>query len=586
MRQDIRNSRMARMAVRMLLLAGFTLIAAVPAFAQEEAPAAGDALRSMTDREFVDYLRQYRDPAALTVAPGIEGVSRPGKCGFAVTSEAARRLESAGPAERADIRALLRPQARQTNIISPSGRFRIYYDTSGIHAAALLAGDTLRIPDSAHDYARKVAEVFDSVYQVEIEQFGFDAPPFEEALSQYHIYVLDFRGSVYGQTLFNLPLPSSGTVRPCYASHMEIDNDFLGYETRGIDGLRVTAAHEFHHMVQLGTYGLWLNDRWMHEMTSTYFEEAVYPDINDYFQYIRTFMRSTERTMWSWGAAGYELALWPMYLERKYDRSIVRDFWVNMRKTEPMTSMRDGIQARGGDMAADLCGWAQANFFTGYRAALQSPPPYDDAPALAAAQMHARQELVGTSATLSGRVAPTGSMYLRVFRGIDTVSFVVANSSVSGAISRSSAGVEYQLEIRAIGADASFTPLNNGWAYRFTAAEPNALCLLVLEGGASGIVERDLPFPNPFNPNEFSRMQFPVPRDVPVNRADLYVFSVSMNRVALRESQPIELDDALGAFVGYDATTDAGEKLPSGVYFYHLKYGSETRTGKFAVVQR
>ncbi|MBE0643146.1 MAG: hypothetical protein IH600_03615 [Bacteroidetes bacterium] len=556
------------------------LLSAVPAFAQE------DALREMTDLQFVDYLRQYRDPATLTVVPGLEGRVQNGKCGFAVISEAAHRLETAGPAVAADIRALLAPQARQTSILSPSGRFRIYYDTSGIDAAAMLAGDTLRIPNSAHDYAQAVAAVFDSVYQIEVLDYGFDAPPFEETLSAYNIFVMDFRGSLYGQTLFNLPLPSSGTVRPTYASHMEIDNDFLGYETRGLDGLRVTAAHEFHHMVQLGTYGLWLSDRWMHEMSSTYFEEAVYPHINDYFQYIRAFMRNTDRAMWLWGADGYELALWPLFLEHKYDPTLIRDFWVGMRQVEPMTAMRDGIQQRGGDMGADLCSWAQANFFTGYRAYAMTPQAYDDAPALARAQLHASQSLAANEATISGTLAPTGAMYMRVYRGIDTVSFVVENSNVANAIQRTATGVDFELEVMAAGWDNSYTPLDNGWAYRFTAGEVNSLCLSVLEGGASSEVERDIPFPNPFNPNEFSRMQFPLPRNIAANRADLFIFSPSMNLVARKEGQTIELDDNFGAFVGYDGRTDGGDLLPSGVYFYVIKYGDESKTGKFAVVKR
>lgn len=550
--------------------------------------AAQEGLRSLSDAQFVDYLRQYRDPALLTVAPGTGGGVPDGKCGFGVISEAARRLETAAPFVAGEIRALLAPQARQTSLISASGRFRIYYDTSGNDAAALLAGDTLRIPNSAHAYARKVAEIFDSVYATEVEEFGFTPPPFEETLTEYAIYVRDFRGSVYGQTIFNLPLPASGTARPCYASNMEIDNDFLGYETRGLDGLRVTAAHEFHHMVQLGTYGLWINDRWMHEMSSTYFEEAVYPRINDYFQYIRTFMRSTERTFWGWAADGYELVLWPMYLATRYHPTIVREIWTGMRQIEPMTAMRDAIQTRGGDMAADLCAWAGANYFTGYRAGFITPPRtqvYDDGPVLAHSKVHASQELVGNSAVLNGTVAPTGALYLRVFRGLDTVSFVVANTDVAGAIARNGLGIGFELEVITSGADEHHTALDNGWAYRFSPAVSNVLCLTVLDGGSSSTVHRDLPFPNPFRTREFSRLQFPLPRDITSNRADLYIYSVSMDLVARRESQPIELDDALGAFVGFNGKNDQGGTLPSGVYFYHLRYGNDTKTGKFLVVQ-
>ncbi|MFZ1728842.1 MAG: T9SS type A sorting domain-containing protein [Bacteroidota bacterium] len=570
------NKRSGRWIVTAVVMVFSTL----SAFAQQ------DMLQEMTDMQFVDYLRQYRDPASLTVAPGVDGRAQSGKCGFAVISEAARRLENAGPAIAADILALLQPQARQTSIVSPSGKFRIYYDTSGIDEAAMLTGDSIRMPNSAHQYAQTVALVFDSVYQAEVTDIGFDPPPFEETLTKYEIFLKDFRGSLYGQTMFNLPLPSSGTVRPTYASHMEIDNDFLGYETRGLNGLRVTAAHEFHHMVQLGSYGLWMNDRWMHEMSSTYFEEAVYPQVNDYIQYIRTFMRFTSRAMWVWGADGYELVLWPIFLDQKYDRTIIRDIWVGMRQLEPMTSMRDAIQARGGDMSADLCSWANANFFTGYRSSQISPQVYGDAPSLARAQMFANMQLVGESAQTNGSLQPTGAAYIRVFRGIDTVSFVVANTSVSAAIARSPVGVNFELEVRASGWDDTFTPLGNGWAYHFSAEEANALCISVLEGGSSSAVERDLPFPNPFNPNEFSRMQFPLPRNIVENRADLYIYSVSMNLVASREGQPIELDNSFGAFVGYDARTESGNTIPSGVYFYVIKYGKESKTGKFAVIKR
>jgi hypothetical protein len=59
-----------------------------------------------------------------------------------------------------------------------------------------------------------------------------------------------------------------------------------------------------------------------------------------------------------------------------------------------------------------------------------------------------------------------------------------------------------------------------------------------------------------------------------------------MDLLARRENQNIELDDLLGAFVGFDGRTDRGIPLPSGVYFYHLTFGTQSRTGKFAVINR
>jgi len=39
-----------------------------------------------------------------------------------------------------------------------------------------------------------------------------------------------------------------------WTSYIEIDNDFIGFYTIGINAARVTAAHEFHHAIQMGNY--------------------------------------------------------------------------------------------------------------------------------------------------------------------------------------------------------------------------------------------------------------------------------------------------------------------------------------------
>ncbi|MDZ7766168.1 MAG: hypothetical protein U5K00_17400 [Melioribacteraceae bacterium] len=46
-------------------------------------------------------------------------------------------------------------------------------------------------------------------------------------------------GFIYGETRF--------FAQPNSPSYMIIDNDFDVHFTKGIDGARVTVAHEFHH---------------------------------------------------------------------------------------------------------------------------------------------------------------------------------------------------------------------------------------------------------------------------------------------------------------------------------------------------
>jgi hypothetical protein len=266
---------------------------------------------------------------------------------------------------------------------------------------------------------------------------------------------------------------------------------------------------------------------------------------------------------------------------------VYKEAWVNCRVVEPITAMRDAIRDHrpvGGDMASDVCNWVATNYFTSYRAGMRQPPVYSDAALLPVMQMASSVELVAESANLTGVLLPLGAHYVQVFRGIDTLSFSVTNSDIASAISRTAAGVAYDLEVRRSGYDDEYTQLSNGWAYKFSAATANALCVSLLEGGTAAIVERTAPFPNPFNPREFSRMQFPMPRTLAVNRADLYIYAISMDRMLGREGVAIELDDETGAFVGWDGRGDDGEFLPSGVYLYVINYQGGTVKGKFAVV--
>ena len=293
-------------------------------------------LTAMDDRAFIEYLRAYRHPLASAATAINTPSASGGKCGFALSAEARRRIEASSPAVAEEIRSLLAPLARQYSLLSASGRFRIHYDTAGIEAAALLDTDGMRRPGTAHDYARRAAALFDSVYHVMVADIGYEAPPFEETMSSYNIYVKDFgAGGDFGVTFTSFLRPS-GTVRPTYTCFIEIDNDYRGYRTAGLEGLAVTAAHEFHHMIQLGTYGLWSTDTWMHEMTSTYYEEALFPSANDYVYYIRDFMKNPESPFWFWQqGGGYELALWPLFLERAYDRRVMQESWTVMRRVEP-----------------------------------------------------------------------------------------------------------------------------------------------------------------------------------------------------------------------------------------------------------
>ncbi len=122
---------------------------------------------------------------------------------------------------------------------------------------------------------------------LKLDFLGYLPPPSDNGEggdNLYDIYVNDFTGLIlYGQTKFDF---SDGGTGP---SFMEIENDFSSYPTKGINAARVTAAHEFHHAIQLGSYIYRASDLYFYEITSTSMEEFVYDSVNDYYNYLENY---------------------------------------------------------------------------------------------------------------------------------------------------------------------------------------------------------------------------------------------------------------------------------------------------------
>ena len=228
---------------------------------------------------------------------------------------------SAAPNLSADFQARLGKLAQRRpdvehNILSPSGRFRVHYDTEGRHAVAPTDDDANGIPD----YIDLTMAVLDSVWVLEVEQLGYNPPPADHGRGggdEYDAYVIDIGGSYYG---YAYPEAIGATTT---ASYLEIDNNFTdpGYkQTRGLDALRVTIAHEFHHAIQFGYYATF-DASWWQESTSTWMEEVAYPHIDDYLQYLTYFLGEPQRAVDSGvyrSLHTYGSAIFSLFLDQRY----------------------------------------------------------------------------------------------------------------------------------------------------------------------------------------------------------------------------------------------------------------------------
>ena len=324
---------------------------------------------------------------------------------------------SAAPNLSADFQTRLGKLAQrrpdvQHSILSPSGRFRVHYDTEGRHAVTPTDDDANGIPD----YIDLTVAVLDSVWVLEIDQLGYNPPPSDKGLGggdEYDAYVIELDGGYYG-----LAYPeSAGAVTT--SSYLEIDNNFtdLGYkQTRGLDALRVTIAHEFHHAIQFGYYATF-DGSWWQESTSTWMEEVAYPHIDDYLQYLTHFLDFPQLALNSGvyrSLHTYGSAIFSLFLDQRYGRELNRLIWeeVGQRKSVHLDHFDHVIrQVEPGGLGVVMGEFAVWNYFTNNRYRGNYYAEADKYPTVPTRDIAVAAEAVVRDTSL---VHATGSVYLRL----------------------------------------------------------------------------------------------------------------------------------------------------------------------------
>ena len=137
---------------------------------------------------------------------------------------------------------------------------------------------------------------------------------------QVDVYITNLSKRLYG---YAAPDPGqNGTRRFAY---LVLDNNYVGFPSPPIDSLRVTVAHEYNHILQFN-YDTF-EDKWMFESTATWAEQQVYPDINDYLNYLPAFARGSESPLTGRDIKIYAEAVWNHWLGARFGQESVRDAW-------------------------------------------------------------------------------------------------------------------------------------------------------------------------------------------------------------------------------------------------------------------
>jgi hypothetical protein len=227
-----------------------------------------------------------------------------------------------------------------------STHFLIHYATTGEDACYQPNIDN-NPADGVPDYINRVADIFEDVWTVEVNNLGFIEPLVDNGRGgddRLDVYLLNLGAGFFGFTVAD-PDSSHTYQMPAF---IEIDNDFVGTDyddslAAVLNAARVTAAHEFFHTVQYAydetefDYDN-INDPnsykpWWLEASSTWMEDIVYDDINDYLNYLPFFFDVPHVGLGTFSYFGqaafhpYGACVWPIYLSEKYGVDMIKALW-------------------------------------------------------------------------------------------------------------------------------------------------------------------------------------------------------------------------------------------------------------------
>ena len=528
-----------------------------------------------------DLIKFLRSRQHLKTQAAIENYDNT-KCGFWLNAEIVKNWNKFTELQKAEISYLMQPPSMQCT--TSVGHFRIMYDTVGENMPSLLDESNAPIPGTSRAYVDSVGRIFNYVWEVLIEQMEFEKPPIKDSL--YEVYIENIYE--FGVTMFDDP-PINNSEPYRYYSYIIIDNDFCEKRTKGMAGLKVTAAHEFHHAIQLG-YGFWPNDIYANELTSTWIEDVVYTDVNDYYyelpKYFFSYITySSYITGGFWAGrpfyfydpqmAGYERCIWAHFLSKKYGQNIMRKIWEKMQTKPFLESTDDILHQYNTNLAAAFGEFTYWNYFTADRA---NPDKYypegEHYPRFRPLQ---QTNLSSNSITMNANVYELSSTMYECAIGIDTISIIVANIDVRAGINREFSERNLQITISTSNIEPPYTQLANGARVKISVSDN-------IENWHYFIPEiskhRDAS-PNPCILSKSNQLQLPIEDDI-AKIAEVYFYAPSLE---LAYFGTFNVAYEYGTRFISVPTAVIKEKLASGIYIVVAKTFRKNYKWKVAIIK-
>ncbi len=257
------------------------------------------------------------------------------------------------------------------SFLSANQRFMIHYTIQGKDAVSAIDENSNQIPDRIE----KIAAAFEKSYEVEVEEMQYRIPPsMNDGANPYQVYVLDLNNS-FGRAIRISP-DSTAWEQKDVCSYILFDNDFIGqgFHLTGDEAIKVTAAHEFFHAIQMG-YVFRKIDAFFFELSAVWMEDQVFDEVDNYLYYLDYFFSAPEIPL---NGVSFTIpnvirhiygdCIFAFYLVENYGEDIIKQIWQLMPEMPAIEAMDKILKNLNTSFKQEFVKFCMWNYFTGTRA--------------------------------------------------------------------------------------------------------------------------------------------------------------------------------------------------------------------------
>ncbi|MEO8399049.1 MAG: hypothetical protein ABI550_04440 [Ignavibacteriaceae bacterium] len=313
-------------------------------------------------------------------------------------------------------------------------------------------------------------------------------------------------------------------------------------------------------------------------------EEFVFNTVNDYYYYLPSYFNSPNKAFAQYD--GYELAIWNIFLQKKFGFEILKRQWELMVSNRAILAITNSILENGSTFGKELNEFGIWTYFTKYHSI--KGKYFTEASKYPLIKPISKLDFIPPLKEVNINSSPT-SNNLILFNNsntLDTLGVIITNGDYVSGIDSISRTFPFQYILSNSSIDGG-VQLDENYFSKLSTDKPiywyssEILNDQVLREGTIVSGKIDFAFPSPFIYGKNSFIYFPVSVNN-VTKVDLNIYTPGMELV-FSKTENISNHGVAGKVIRWDGRNNNKEKLSSGVYVYAIKSGDETTIGKLVI---